>query len=369
MSKIVTVSLPDIGEGVVEGEVVEWLKKEGESLKQDEPVVVVMTDKATVELPAPYPGTLAKQHHKPGEIAIKDKPLYDIEVEKGEPKPDTILAAPATRQLAKELGVDIDQIEGTGPEGRVTDADVVNYHASGESKKEIAKSDDEQVPIVGIPHRMAERMTESKSVIPHFSFFDQLDATRVMQLRDNIRGRAETEGFKLTYMPFFIKALSKTLSDFPEVNASVEPGAKSLILHKHHHIGIASKTEEGLIVFVIRDVQEKSLEETIREYDRMTAKMREGQLVREDMIGSTVTISNFGPLGGVWATPIINYPESAILGIAKIRKSPVVRNDEIVIRPILNLSWSFDHRVIDGDLAAKVSHRFINLIENPAQLL
>ncbi len=251
----------------------------------------------------------------------------------------------------------------------MTDADVVNYHASGESKKEIAKSDDEQVPIVGIPHRMAERMTESKSVIPHFSFFDQLDATRVMQLRDNIRGRAETEGFKLTYMPFFIKALSKTLSDFPEVNASVEPGAKSLILHKHHHIGIASKTEEGLIVFVIRDVQEKSLEETIREYDRMTAKMREGQLVREDMIGSTVTISNFGPLGGVWATPIINYPESAILGIAKIRKSPVVRNDEIVIRPILNLSWSFDHRVIDGDLAAKVSHRFINLIENPAQLL
>lgn len=367
MSEIYTVTLPDIGEGVVEGEVIEWLKKEGDSLKQDEPVVIVMTDKATVELPAPYPGTLSKQHKNPGEIAIIDKPLYDIEVEKKPAKKEaSTLAAPATRQLAKELGVDIDRVKGTGPDGRVTDSDVVKFHARGESK---STGDDEEVPIIGIPHMMAEKMAESKHIIPHFSFFDQLDATRVIQLRENIGKRAEIEGFRLTYMPFFIKALSQTLTDFPQANASVASDAKSLILHKHHHIGIASKTEEGLVVFVLRDVQGKTLEQIIKEYDLLAKKMKEKKLTRDDMVGSTITISNFGPLGGVWATPIINYPEVAILGTAKIRKIPVVKNDEIVIRPILNLSWSFDHRVIDGDLAAKVSHRFIHLLENPAQLL
>ncbi len=368
MSEIFTVTLPDIGEGVVEGEVIEWLKKEGDSLKQDEPVVVVMTDKATVELPAPYPGTLSKQYKKPGDIAIKDKPLYDIAVEKKPTKEETAtLAAPATRELAKELGVDIDLIPGTGQDGRVTDSDVVKFHARGESKPE--SLDDEEVPIIGIPHMMAEKMAESKHIIPHFSFFDQLDAGRVIQLRENIGKRAEIEGFRLTYMPFFIKALSKTLTEFPQANASVASDAKSLILHKHHHIGIASKTEEGLVVFVLRDVQVKTLEQIIKEYDLLAKKMKEKKLTREDMVGSTITISNFGPLGGVWATPIINFPEVAILGTAKIRKTPVVKNDEIVIRSILNLSWSFDHRVIDGDLAAKVSNRFIHLLENPAQLL
>jgi len=395
MGEIVTVTLPDIGEGVVEGEVVEWLKKEGDSLGQDEPVVVVMTDKATVELPAPYPGMLKKHHQKPGEVAKVDHPLYDIEVEKApEPKKDEkpvktaprkrpveakkgggVLATPATRGLAKELGVDIEEVAGTGKEGRVTDRDVVHHHSKPKSRPPPKATpalhlDGDQVqPVVGIPHAMAEKMAESKSVIPHFSFFDQCDVKRLMQLRENIKPKAKSEGLKLTYMPFFIKALSRSMKKHPKVNSSIERDASELILHKHHNIGVASNSDAGLMVFVLRDVQEKSLEEIIKEYHEMMMKLKSGELKREDMIESTITISNFGPLGGRWATPIINYPEVAILGVAKIQKEPVVRHDEIVIRPKLNLSWSFDHRVIDGGAAAAFSNTFISYLENPAGLL
>jgi len=393
MSEVVTVTLPDIGEGVVEGEVVEWLKSEGDPLTQDEPVVVVMTDKATVELPAPHPGILKKQYHKPGETALKDHPLYDIEVKERleqkkqkksqAPAPKKkiakkttggILATPATRQLAKELGVNIEKISGTGKEGRITDQDVILFHAKP-SKPSVLKTptlhmkDDKEVPIVGVPHMMAEKMVESKTVVPHFSFFDQLDATRLIQLRDNVKPKAEKEGYTLTYMPFFIKALSCALKKNPNANSSVEPDASQLNIHQHHNIGVASSTKTGLVVFVIRDVQEKSLAQVIKEYNQMVLKMKEGKLTREDMIHSTITISNFGPLGGRWATPIINYPEVAILGVAKIRKEPIVKNDQVTICPRLNISWSFDHRVIDGSAAAKVSNDFIAMLENPAQIL
>jgi len=393
MGKIVTVTLPDIGEGVVEGEVVEWLKQEGDTLKQDEPVVVVMTDKATVELPAPHPGTLKKHYQNPGEVAKVNHPIYDIEVAETQvqqkQKKSVVskekkllskktgggtMATPATRQLAKELGVDIDKVTGTGKEGRVLDQDVVLFHAQPKTllarhTPTLHMKDDEEIPIVGVPHMMAEKMVESKNVVPHFSFFDQLDATRLIQLRENIQPKAEKEGYQLTYMPFFIKALSNALKKHPHVNSSVELDVSKLNLHKHHNIGVASSTESGLIVFVLRDVQEKSLEQVIKEYNQMMTKMKEGKLDRNDMINSTITISNFGPLGGYWATPIINYPEVAILGVAKIRKEPVVKADRVVIRPRLNLSWSFDHRVIDGSLAATFSNTFISLLENPAQIL
>lgn len=373
MSDIVTITFPDIGEGVVEGEVIEWLKQEGDALKKDEPVVVVMTDKATVELPSPYSGILKKQYHLPGQMAQKDYPLYDIEVEGKVDKPskakktikksrEKVLATPATRQLAKELGIDIESVTGTGKEGRVTDEDVVKFHAGG------SLFDDQKQPIIGVQHQMAEKMVESKSTVPHFSYFDQLNASRLIQIRKNIQPKAENEGYKLTYMPFFIKALSLTLKKYPTVNASVTKTLDTLWMHQHHNIGVATKTENGLMIFVLKDVQDKSLEQVIKEYNQLAVKMKEGKLDREDMIDSTMTISNFGPLGGLWATPIINYPEVAILGVAKIRKEPIVKNDEVVIQPRLNLSWSFDHRVIDGGLAAEFSNHFISLIENPVQL-
>lgn len=416
MGKTVTIKLPDIGEGVVEGEVIEWLKQVGDSLKQDEPVVVVMTDKATVELPAPYPGKLAKQYHKPGEMAHRDQPIYDIEVadtQKSEtetpapaktqenkpkielspaaaPKPASssttgAQATPPVRQLAKELGMDINAITGTGKDGRVTEHDVVKFHAKTTAKSsssstraapEITMStpvlhmeDDEEQPLTGMRNIVAEKMVESKYIVPHYSFFDTLDATRLVQLRTNIKREAVKQGINVSYMPFFIKALSEALKKYPAVNGSVDLETNKLIIHKHHNIGIATKTPLGLMVFVLKNVQSLKLAEIIRIYDAMKKKATENKLDRGDLLDSTITISNFGTLGGQWATPIINYPEIAILGIARIQKQPVVVQDEVVIRERLNLSWSFDHRVIDGDGAAEFSNYFIHLIENPAQLL
>jgi pyruvate dehydrogenase E2 component (dihydrolipoamide acetyltransferase)/2-oxoisovalerate dehydrogenase E2 component (dihydrolipoyl transacylase) len=404
MSKKITITLPDIGEGVVEGEVIKWLKNEGETVNKDEPVVVVLTDKATVELPAPYAGKIAKQYFKPGQIAHKDKPLYDIEVlgendakeeikPKNIPKPQPaekkeesrkiesekvhVLATPHTRHIAKELSLDIEKVEGSGKEGRVTDEDIAKYYAQGKgSAKTITprtpilhQSDDEEQPLTGWRKIIAEKMVESKHIVPHFSFFDTLDATKLIELKDKIKAEAVKYGFNVSFMPFFIKALSLTINQFPHMNGSVDREEQKLIIHKHHNIGIATKTALGLLVFVIKNVQDMSLHEVIRAYDELKKKGTENKLDKEDMQDSTLTISNFGTLGGLWATPIINYPEIAILAIARIHKTPVVREGVVVARDTLNLSWSFDHRVVDGDSAAEYSNYFIDLIENPNKLM
>lgn len=410
MNKIYTVKMPDIGEGVMEGEIIEWLKQPNEPIKQDEPVLVIMTDKATVELPSPYPGKLAKQYFRPGQIAVKDQPLYDIELEQGEqgtavasskekyapqstvqaapkgslPAPKKIqpsepsggkaLAIPQVRKFAKDLGVTIENIKGTGPEGRITQEDVISHY---KGVQEVAKTpslaplpDDEEMPVTGIRNLMAKKMKESKTEIPHFSFFEQADATHLIQAREKFKKFAEKEGIRITYMPFFIKALSLTIKKFPIINSSfIEPESK-LITHKQHNIGIAINTERGLIVPVLKLVQEMSLQDIIRSYDALKKKALEGHLHPSDMKNSTISISNFGGLGsGLWATPIINYPEAAILALAKIHKEPAVKGNALLPREVLNLSWSFDHRIIDGDLASKCSHHFITLIQNPAQLL
>ncbi len=378
--KIVTVPLPDIGEGVMEGEVVEWLKNEGEPLKQDEAVVVVMTDKATVELPAPYPGLLAKQYFKPGQIAIKGKPLYDIQVEGEAPvlketaktfspapkaaKPKNLsgkaLATPPVRHLAKELGIDLSQVSGSGKEGRVMREDL--------QRKEMYPaplSDDEELPLIGVKGLMAKRMAASKRTIPHFSYFESVDAARLLKLKDHAKKTGDKEGLHVTFMPFFIRALSLTIQKYPELNSSFN--GQSLLTHKHHNIGIAMSTPQGLIVPVLKEVQELPLEEIIRAFDALKQKA----FTSEDMKGSTITISNYGVFGGggLWATPIINPPEVAILAVNRIQKQPLVKGEQVVVGDVLNLSWSFDHRVIDGDKGAHISHHFANLINNPAQLL
>lgn len=434
----ITINLPDIGEGVAEGEVIEWLKEVGASVKQDEPVVVVMTDKVTVELPAPYPGVLVKQYHKPGSMAIKAQPLYDLEVaaalisnqpKKAIPKKENApqhnlksdasekkssdisiaglnektaetghiykkaLATPKARLMAKMLGIDINSITNLKGEAEIfSQEDLRQYvqekrktttempfctHKTSKKAAPIVSSstpamrleDDEVKPIVGLRNLIAEKMVESKYLIPHFSFFDQMDATRLIQLRDNLKGEAANLGIKLTYMPFFIKALSMSLLKYPQINGSVDMSTNELIIHKQHHIGIAMQLPTGLMVVVLKNVERMSLFTLIQAYEALKAKAQEGRLEISDMKDSTITISNFGVLGGMWATPIINYPEIAILGVAKIRKQPVIRNDEVVARSMLNLSWSFDHRVIDGEAAAQFSNYFISLLENPAGLL
>lgn len=347
MDKIITVTMPDIGEGVVEGEVIAWLKRVGDPVAKDEPVVSVMTDKATVELPSPYAGVLQKQYYREGETALVGKPLYAIAAS-GEVK--KVLAAPATRKVAKERGIDLGAVVPTGKEGQVTRADLETF-----------RPEEEVRPLHGIPKLMAKKMSESHREVVDFSYFEQVDATRLIQLKNKLK----QEEPRVTFMPLFVRALSLALKKFPKVNSSLVNEAE--VVHPHHNIGIAASTAQGLIVPVLKGVEKMSLEQVIHAYEAMKEKVLAGKLEPADMQGGTITISNFGTLspGSLWATPVIHYPESAILALAKIHKLPVVINDQIVIREMLNLSWTFDHRLIDGDLAARFAHTFASLIANP----
>ncbi len=397
MKKIYTVNLPDIGEGVVEGEVIEWLKQVGDSLLQDEPVVIVMTDKATVELPAPCPGILSKQYFKVSEIAIKDKPLYDIETsenveqaprqafEKEQISPikpiikentksdsNETLAIPQVRKMAKDMGIDINKVQGSLKDGRVSEEDLKKF-TSNEKLQEhpLHLPGDEIRPVIGIKNLMAKKMMESKNNIPHFSFFEQIDATRLVKLKEKYKVEALKVNVHVTYMPFIIKALSLSLNAFPEVNSSFDMSENKLIIHKLHNVGIAISSPHGLIVPVLKNVQQLSLNEIIMAYEDLKQRALDNKLLPAEMKESTITVTNFGVFGGnaEFATPIINYPEVAILGVARIQKEPAVKNNTLVIQDTLHLSWSFDHRVVDGDMAASFSAHFGSLLQNPASLL
>lgn len=398
MGHIYTVLLPDIGEGVVEGEVIEWLKNPGDSLAQDEAVVLVMTDKATVELPTPYPGKLHKIYVGRGEIAIKDKPLYAIEVAEGieiskaapsdapqpvsgilahfqqnEPSHST-LATPATRKLARQMGLDIHAIQGTGKDGRVTPEDLQRYSSrkvSSDQITEIDFNDDTIEPLIGIPKRMAERMLFSKQNIAHFSYFETVDVSRLIKMHEHFKQEGEKQEIHVTYMPFFLRALSLALTKFPKFNSSVDLPHQRLIIHKQQNIGIAMASEGGLIVPVLKNVQNMGLQDIVRAYEHIKQQAAAKQLSPSDMKGATISLSNFGVFGGngVWATPIINPPEVAILAVSRIQEEPVVKHGTVVTHQALHLSWSFNHQVIDGEMASKFSHFYASLLENPAQLL
>jgi pyruvate dehydrogenase E2 component (dihydrolipoamide acetyltransferase) len=385
---IYTVKMPDIGEGVVEGEVIEWLKKVGQEVKQDEPIVVVMTDKATVELPAPTPGKLVRQYYEPGQMAQRDRALYDLETEeevkeapelkvKAEPKKKAEkpslqggLAIPAVRKMARSLGIDLTKVAGTGSDERVTLEALQKFITKSPVPLPI-EEDDEEIPLVGIRHQMALHMKAAHEAIPHFSYFEQADATRLIQLKDHLKVETTKEGIRMTYMPLFIRALSLTLTQYPQVNSSYDAAQNKLIVHKHHHIGIAFSTPQGLLVPILHDVEKITLPAIIRSFETLKQKVEKNQLQPTDMQGATITISNYGVLGGggLYATPIIHSPEVAILAVAKIQRQPLVKQAQVVACDLLNLSWSFDHRVIDGELAANFSHHFCTLIQNPAQLL
>ena len=401
MGKIINVLMPDIGEGVVEGEVIQWLKGVDEAAKQDEPVVILMTDKVTVELPAPHPGKVTKHHYKPGEIAIKGKPLYDLEIEGVEdPQPalksreetsiqpqirktslptsskqqehqsHETLATPKVRKLAEKAGINLHQIKGSGKEGRIVEADLK------QNKREISTSSsiwrlegDEEQPLVGIQRQMAKKMEISNREIPHFSYFEGVDATRLVQLRANLKEEASHLHLAFTFMPLFIRALSLTIKKFPKINSSII-GNEKLLIHHQHNIGIAMATAQGLIVPVIKRVETMKLEELVRSYELLKGRAEKGVLEPGDTREGSITISNYGSLGnGSWASPVINHPEVAILAISKIQKQPFIKGDDLVVRDRVNLSWSFDHRIIDGAQAAGISSFFTDLLENPLQLL
>jgi pyruvate dehydrogenase E2 component (dihydrolipoamide acetyltransferase) len=402
--------LPDIGEGVAEGEVVKWLVKEGAEVKENEPLVEIMTDKVNVEIPSPKKGTVLKLNAKEGEV-VKVGQVLIVIGEKGEQasvapappmtktqatttaarvpleapaptgalstpkKPQEILVTPATRKLARDLGVDLARIEGTGSGGRVTDDDVRHFKDSGTRPVAVAVTVpskagvEERIPLRGIRRRIAEHMVKSTQTTAQVTHVDEVDMTEVVHLREKAKASAERRGVKLTYLPFIIKALIPALKQYPYLNATLDDERGEIVLKKYYNIGIATDTEQGLVVPVIKDADHKSINQLAEEVSRLSERARASQLALEEIQGSTFTITNVGGIGGVFATPIINYPEVAILGVHKITKRPVVKNDQIAVREMTYFSVSFDHRVLDGAMAAHFMNTVKQYLEDPKMLL
>lgn len=387
--------LPDIGEGVAEGEIVKWLVKEGDVLNEDQLMVEVMTDKVTVQIPSPMSGKILSLLAKEGETVKVGSPILLVEGEGAEvPQPQAgsvetrgaisrvtraqpearALATPAVRRLARELGVDLSLVRGSGPSGRITEADVRNVGEESAAKRAMTKAivesygPEERQPLHGIRKKIAEKMTQSKHRAAHFTYVEEVDVTHLVHLRDRLQETADRKGIKISYLPFMLKALIPPLKQFPMLNASLDDEKQEIVLKKYYNIGVATATDEGLVVPVVRDVDKKDLWGLAREIQRLADDARNKRLKLEDLRGGTFTVTSLGAMGGILATPIINWPEVAILGIHRIEKRPVVVNNQIVIRDMMYISLSFDHRVIDGDVCASFAGELKRLLEHPALL-
>jgi 2-oxoisovalerate dehydrogenase E2 component (dihydrolipoyl transacylase) len=394
--------MPEIAESVHEGEIGKILVKEGDYVKKEQPLLEVLTDKVNTELPSPYEGYVIKILVKEGDVVSVGTPLIiigdrldekienkteDIKKEiieeritidnKGDIKVERPLAAPAVRKLARELGVDLSLIKGTGPKGRITREDVLNYvNKLKEEVKEVKEIKEvkierkealeEVIPIRGIRRKIAEHLRLSKDRAVHTLHVDEIDMTEIVKLRERLKKIADEQNVKLTYLPFIIKAVATALKKHPYFNAVVDDEKGEIILKKYYNIGVAVDTPDGLIVPVIKDVDKKSIIQIARELEDISNRAREGKLNLEELQDGTFSITNVGSIGGVFAFPVIDYPRVAILGTHKIKKVPVVNEkDEIVIRYMMFVSLSFDHRVVDGAEAARFTRTLSRILENP----
>ena len=405
--------LPDIGEGVVEGEVVQWHVSVGDAVKEDDPIVDVMTDKAAVTIPSPVSGVVSSLNGEVGDMIAVGSALVEFdsddtppdtepvaaaepEVEAAsepepepEPKPASepdpepaptpatpsgrALASPALRRRAREAGIDIAQISGSGPSGRIRNADLDAFIAADGSvtgtepaSQSAERTDITEVKVVGLRRKIAEQMTISKTRIAHFSYFEEADVTELETLRRTLNASRDVTQPKLTYLPFIMLALSKIMPDHPECNAIYDDQAGVVMRHGAVHIGIATQTERGLYVPVVKHVEAMDAWQAAEEMQRVAGAARDGTASLDDLTGSTFTITSLGRDGGLGATPIINHPEVAILGVHKAREMPVARDGQIVVRRIMNLSSSFDHRVVDGADGAALIQHLKRMLENPA---
>jgi pyruvate dehydrogenase E2 component (dihydrolipoamide acetyltransferase) len=430
--------LPAIGEGVVEGEIVRWLKQPGDSVKANEPLVEVMTDKATVEIPSPLAGKIAKHVAQEGAIAevgevialfgdavvAPDAPIVDVPP-KREPAPAVdvpppsrtptpppvssgngrVLATPAARALARETGVDLSSV--SNDRGRITKADVLSHRAqdhapsrptvhvtrppeSFDAIEEPRQSEmdthvntkrpvhrvggepqaDEEIPFRGMRRRIAEGLKKSYSTAVHYTYVEQVDVSRLVDVRNQAKGAAAQEGVQLTYLPFIVKAVIRGLKRYPIVNAVLDEEGGRIVLKKRYSIGVATATDQGLLVPVVHDADRLSLLDIASEIQRLSDATRAGRATREELTGSTFTITSLGAIGGVLATPILNYPEVGILGVHAIRKTPIVTDDDrITIGHLMNLSVALDHRVVDGFEGANFLQEVKRYLEDPTLLL
>jgi 2-oxoisovalerate dehydrogenase E2 component (dihydrolipoyl transacylase) len=424
--------LPDVGEGTAEAEIVAWHVKVGDEIHEDQQLVDVMTDKATVEMTSPVSGKVIQLHGAPGEMAPVGAPLVELEVEgagnmggKGAPpKPAAIaqgaaqagakprpqlvkpapandaqpppvapepaarvgatvakfprkagdkpLASPAVRKRARELGIELQFITGSGPAGRIEHTDLDAFLARGPSIAggigRAIRDGVEEIKIIGLRRKIAEKMQEAKRRIPHFAYVEEVDVTELEGLRAHLNANKKAEQPKLTLLPFLMRALVRVLPDFPQINARFDDDAGVVHRHAAVHIGIATQTTNGLMVPVVRHAESLSVWDSAAEVARVSDLARSGKASREELSGSTITITSLGPLAGVVTTPVINHPEVAIIGPNAIRELPVVLGGEIVVRKRMNISSSFDHRVVDGYDAALFIQRIKAHLENPATL-
>ncbi len=388
---------PDVGEGISEGEVVRWAVAEGDEVKADQVLGEIETDKAVVEVPSPYAGTVLKLHFKPKDIVKVGQVLVTIG-EKGEAVPAAaaaagaaapaipglaaaaasaapaqgVLATPAVRKLAGELGLDLASVPGTGPGGRITEEDLRAAKEAAGKKPELrikAKFDFygalERIPLRGIRRATARRLTESIRRAVHVTHFDEADAAGLVALRNKLKPEAEAKGLKLTFLPFIVRAVVEALKLHPMLNAALDDEAEEIIVKKYYNIGIAVDVPDGLIVPVVKGVDMKTVFEIAADIQSLAEAARKRTLDLADLKGGTFSITNVGAIGGDAATPIINYPETAILATMRIAERVRAVDGAAVVRTILPLCLSFDHRVIDGAEAARFSRDLVRLLESP----
>jgi 2-oxoisovalerate dehydrogenase E2 component (dihydrolipoyl transacylase) len=427
------IKLPDVGEGVAEAELVEWHVKVGDLVREDAVLAAVMTDKATVEIPAPADGTVSWLGAEVGDTIAVGSPLVKLEVageaaedetleataapreeeagevaEEGEepqpevgadvaepehqpraqaapkapaekpaapstgaprPEGERPLASPAVRLRAKEAGVDLRQVPGTGPGGRITHEDLDGFIARGRQPAAAGlqrNTEVEEIKVAGLRRRIAEKMALAKARIPHITYVEEIDVTALEELRARLNAEKTAARPRLTVLPFLMRAMVRAIDEQPRVNAHFDDEANIIYRHGGVHIGIATQTDAGLMVPVVRHTEARDLWDCAQELNRLAEAAKTGTATREELTGSTITITSLGPLGGVVTTPVINHPEVAIVGVNKMAVRPVWDGQQFVPRKMMNLSSSFDHRVIDGWNAAVFVQRVKTLLETPA---
>lgn len=414
--------LPDIGEGIHEGEIVKWFIEEGSEIKEDDTLCEVQNDKSVVEIPSPVEGTVQKIHVDEGTVAIVGDTLVTIDaegyesvpseeeeeqeepqeevVEKEELKETTneqpapassddtrVIAMPSVRKYAREQEVSISEVQGSGKNGRILKGDIEQFLQGDQQETKVeqettadAPAQEQMIPtegqypetrekIRGIRKAISEAMVQSKTKAPHVTLLDEVDVTELVAHRKKFKAVAEEQDIKLTYLPYVAKALVSALKKYPILNAAVDDDAEEIV-HKHYYnIGIAADTDKGLLVPVVNGVDRKSIFDVSKDVGELAGKARDGKLTSGEMQGASCTITNIGSAGGQWFTPVLNYPEAAILGIGRIAEKPVARNGEVVVAPVLALSMSFDHRIVDGATAQLALNQIKRLLNDPQLIM
>jgi len=401
--------LPDLGEGIVESEISEWHVQVGEEINEDQHIADVMTDKAVVEVTSPVTGVVAKLACKPGDTLAVGSELIliklaaDNAVTEQQPEstpnensavkhptpniieteivitPETaiqhntkVLASPSVRRRAREQQIDLTVVSGSGPAGRVSNSDLDKFLSAGGIQANLPtgtiKSTTTEVKIKGLRRVIAQKMTESSQHILQYTYVEEIDVTALEEVRQHLNQHRSEEQAKLTLLPFIMQALVKTIPEFPHCNAHYNEQTEILTQFEASHIGIATMTKNGLLVPVVRDVAKLDIWQTAANLSELSQASRDGKAQSSDLSGSTITITSLGAIGGIVTTPIINAPETSIIGINKVKEKPVVDNGQVVIRKIMNLSSSFDHRIVDGYDGAQFIQAMKRLLENPVAI-